>query len=207
MACVDPWGLLYAGLDWFVQGHPLLRVLVLIILAKAIDWVNDWLSRKAPSWIERVSEKHWILRDWNLGAYIARFLLWLLAGILMLATLPIAALMLFAFVQLVVGDVMPPFLQIVATYHCQMLDFVMVLATASSILLVYTSTIEEHARLDKEMKSKSIRRAKKYGLVCVILSVTAPFVAPFSSLWGDYMLAFGVITFLVEAWSVLELEL
>jgi hypothetical protein len=105
---------------------------------------------------------------------------------------------------------MPTLLKIAQTYRTQMLDFIMVIVTASSIMLVYTSTSEdaltrrtwsEDEREENQRKLKSARRAKVFGILCVLLCVGAPLVAPFSTglQFQDFILASGILSFIVEA--------
>jgi len=115
-------------------SEPLLRLLIFLVFVWVIRWGRGLVPSKAPNYVGVVRNKG--------HKALARGLELAFDGLITLLELGYA-LSLVVMVFSVLELAMPWLLQIVRTYHSQMLDFVMILVTTSSVLLVYTSTTED----------------------------------------------------------------
>lgn len=198
MACVTLLGLLNTCWNWLMEPWP--RLLLLALCAWFLHAVRKWFKEGFPGQIGRLrASRSRLVRllRYPLGAFRPAVELSYALSFMMIGVT-------------VLEITMPTLLKIAQTYRTQMLDFIMVIVTASSIMLVYTSTSEdaltrrtwsEDEREENQRKLKSARRAKVFGILCVLLCVGAPLVAPFSTglQFQDFILASGILSFIVEA--------
>ena len=181
-------------------SEPLPRLLIFLVPVWVISRVRKLVPPRVPDCVRWVRDK-----GHNTVARALELVLGILITLGELGYALCSVVIVFSVLELA----MPPLLQIVKTYRNQMLDFIMILVTASSVLLVYTSTTEETLRRHDVVRAgeklNTIRRAKAFGLLCVILSVGAPLANPFWPSAEEYMLALGVLAFIAEALLALHL--